>query len=56
MKYVIYILCLIAILMIHLFLNVISRGNITGIGLGDYIFRFIALAYLETTIRKEVFK
>lgn len=54
MKYIIYILCLIAILAIFLFLNIISRGNVTGIGLGDHIFRFIALGYLETTIRKEV--
>lgn len=54
MKYIIYLLCVIAIVVINIALNDISQGNILGIGLGDYIFQCIGYVCVCNVLNKYI--
>ena len=56
MKWAIYVLCLIAIGTIVIFLNYISKGNIVGIGLGNYIIELIGYISISSMLRKHIWK
>jgi len=55
MKYIIYILCIIAVGVIVVFLNNISDGNIFNMGLGDYIVELIGCVTIANVLRKSIF-
>ena len=56
MKYIIFSLCIIAIFGIMMTLNIISKGNVIGIGLGDYIFKIIGMWSVLERIRLHIFE
>lgn len=55
-KIILCALCFIGIICIWFFLNYISHGNATGIGLGDFILMLIGMHTLSNTFCDEIFK
>jgi hypothetical protein len=47
---------MIAVTAIMIILNLISQGNITGIGLGDFIMIIIGFSYISNSLIKCIWK
>lgn len=56
MYYIIYLLIIISLSVIIEFLNFISKGNMMGIGLGDFIMKNIGLLCTTFILIKMFFK
>lgn len=54
MKYVIYVLCSIAIVTIVTLLNLISEGNMLGIGLGNFIMMMIGYGAIGIVLNRNI--
>ena len=54
MKYVIYVLCSIAIVTIVTLLNHISEGNMLGIGLGNFIIMMIGYGAIGIVLNRNI--
>ena len=54
MKLIIYILSMLAVITIYSFLNYLSEGNISGIGLGDFIMIVIAFSCISNVLIKNI--
>ena len=55
MKYLILVLCLIAMAFLVSFLNIISEGNVVGVGLGDAILQTIGTFAIYIKLKETIF-
>lgn len=56
MKWLIYMLSMLAIVIIVVFLNHISAGNLSGIGLGDFIIKIFGYMLISNILRDNIWK